>query len=152
MKWRKLLGGGGEGGQNFTIQDPPLGQFYGKASLYFSHYRTQVAKNWQQIVTTKCHNKLSHQIITTNPNKLNSISDIFIYFLIVNGVNVHGMPFILLWWKFWLYCHFFVAYRVEKRDNKVNVLCCHILIAKRGEKCDDESKYQCRTYCKANRP
>ena len=38
--------------------------------------------------------------------------------------------------SFGLCCHFFVAYRVEKYDNKVNTSCCHIFVAYRGEKCD----------------
>ena len=42
--------------------------------------------------------------------------------------------------SFGLCCHFFVAYRVEKCDNKVNTSCCHIFIAYRGEKCDNKSK------------
>ena len=42
--------------------------------------RHKSGKLREQIVTTKCHYKLSQQIVTTNQNKMICISDTFIYF------------------------------------------------------------------------
>ena len=42
--------------------------------------RHQSQKWWQHIMTTKSHCKMSQQIVTTNQNKISSITDIFINF------------------------------------------------------------------------
>ena len=54
---------------------------------------TLVENNTSKNATTKCHYKLSQQIVTTNQGMH---FDNFIIVLIVNVVNVHEMLFILL--------------------------------------------------------
>ena len=105
--------------------------------------RHQSQKMWQKIVTTKCHYKMSLQIVTIDCyNKSEQNKQHFWYFYFHHGK-----------WCKWTWNAIYLAlmkvldsvvtflWPIEKYDNKVNTSCCHIFVAYRGEKCDDRSKY-----------
>ena len=107
-----------------------------KPTLIFDHVSATTThepqKMWQQIVTTKCHYKLSQQNFTTNQNQIRCNSYVFIcygypckciwntvYFALMEVVNILSH---------------FVALRVGKQSW--HIICCHISFSQNVEVAD----------------